>query len=84
MKNLIGQKFNKLLVLEKTSQREGGSIVWKCKCDCGKECFASTRGLCSGNKKSCGCLNDEKRAERFKKYNDKSSNNYRRRIQKIL
>ena len=30
MKNLIGQKFNKLLVLEKTSQREGGSIVWKC------------------------------------------------------
>jgi hypothetical protein len=42
MKNLIGQKFNKLLVLEKTSQREGGSIVWKCKCDCGKECFAST------------------------------------------
>ena len=72
MKNLIGQKFNRLLVLEKTSQREGGSIVWKCKCDCGKECYASTRGLCSGNKKSCGCLNDEKRIERFKKYNDKN------------
>lgn len=75
MKNLIGQKFNRLLVLEKTSQREGGSIVWKCKCDCGKECYASTRGLCSGNKKSCGCLNDEKRAERFKKYNDENREN---------
>ena len=72
MANLIGKKFNRLLVLEKTDQREGGSIVWKCLCDCGKECFASTRGLNSGNKKSCGCLNDDRRAERFKKYNNEN------------
>lgn len=72
MANLIGKKFNRLLVLEKTDKREGGSIVWKCLCDCGKECFASTRGLTSENKKSCGCLNDERRAERFKKYNDEN------------
>ena len=48
MKNLIGQKFNKLLVLEKTSQREGGSIVWKCKCDCGKEVIKIGQGLRKG------------------------------------
>lgn len=72
MANLVGQKFNYLTVIEKTSERENGSILWKCKCECGKECFASTRSLHSNNKKSCGCLNNSRRAERFKKYNDEN------------
>lgn len=69
MANLIGQKFNRLLVLEKTSERKAGSIVWKCLCDCGNIAYVSSRNLKSGNTKSCGCLNNEKRIERIQKYN---------------
>ena len=70
MANLINQKFNRLLVIEKTDQRKQGSIVWKCLCDCGNICYVSTRNLKSNNIKSCGCLNNDKRKERILKYNE--------------
>lgn len=69
MANLIGQKFNRLLVMEKTPERKAGSIVWKCLCDCGNITYVSSRDLKSNNTKSCGCLNREKRIERIQKYN---------------
>ena len=62
-KNLIGQKFNRLTVIEKTSQRtKDRNIIWKCLCDCGKECFIDSSALISNNTKSCGCLNTETRS----------------------
>ena len=69
MANLINQKFNRLLVIEKTDQRKNGSIVWKCLCDCGNITYVTTRELRSNNTKSCGCLNDDRRKERIIKYN---------------
>lgn len=54
MKNLINQKFNKLLVLELVTN-EKNEKVWKCKCDCGNITYAKTNALTSGHKKSCGC-----------------------------
>jgi hypothetical protein len=72
MKNLIGQKFNRLTVLEKTEKREHGSIIWKCKCDCGNICEVSSRSLTQNNTKSCGCLNTEKRKQRIDSYNKKN------------
>ena len=30
MTNLVGQRFGRLTVLEKTNQRKHGYIVWKC------------------------------------------------------
>lgn len=54
--DLLGKRFGKLVVTEKTESRSRGLVVWKCKCDCGKECVASSRNLLSGYKKSCGCL----------------------------
>lgn len=59
MKNLIGQKFGKLTVIEKTQQRKHNNIVWKCKCECGNEHYAYTNLLTSGGCKSCGCLQSE-------------------------
>ena len=64
--NLIGQRFGKLTVIEKTSERKHGNIVWKCRCDCGKEHFAYTNLLTSGGCKSCGCLIQEERMNRHK------------------
>lgn len=62
--NLIGQRFGKLIVMEKTSERRHGNVVWKCQCDCGKEHFAYTNLLTSGGCKSCGCLAKEEKTNR--------------------
>lgn len=55
-KDLTDKRFGKLVVLEKSDRRIDGRIVWKCKCDCGNECFVPSNNLISGNTKSCGCL----------------------------
>jgi hypothetical protein len=54
--DLTGRRFGKLVVKEKTGLRSRGLVVWKCTCDCGGECNASSRNLLSGYKTSCGCL----------------------------
>lgn len=59
MTNLIGQRFGRLTVLEKTNQRKHGYIVWKCQCDCGNIHYAYTYLLTRGGCKSCGCLHQD-------------------------
>ena len=63
--NLIGHKFNKLLVLERVGTNLHGSPTWLCKCACGKEIVRPrTYLLGQDNKKlgyhlierSCGCI----------------------------
>lgn len=62
LKNLTGQRFGKLLVLDCYEQRimPNGSVrtFWKCLCDCGNEKFISRNHLLNGTK-SCGCLHKE-------------------------
>lgn len=62
MKDLAGQKFGRLLVLER-GKRLGKSGVyhWRCQCDCGRHVFIRGSCLTSNSTQSCGCLNDEKR-----------------------
>ncbi|KAA6303121.1 MAG: hypothetical protein EZS26_000724 [Candidatus Ordinivivax streblomastigis] len=55
IKDLTGQRFNLLVVLEKTDKRIGGSIVWKCICDCGNTTEVTSGNLHSGHTNSCGC-----------------------------
>lgn len=33
--NLLGDKYNRLTVIEQTEKRKNRKIVWKCQCDCG-------------------------------------------------
>jgi uncharacterized protein with PIN domain len=55
--NLCNKTFGLLLVLNKTSSKDGsGGILWSCKCSCGNIINTSTSSLISGNTKSCGCL----------------------------
>ena len=60
MKNLIGQRFGKLVVIKHAgsyiSPRNSRSTKWLCKCDCGKEIIAIGKNLRRGVTKSCGCL----------------------------
>ena len=63
MKDLKGQRFGKLVVTEATDQRKNGYIVWRCRCDCGKETVVGQTLLQSGKTKSCGCLQKQIYAE---------------------
>lgn len=60
MENLIGRRFGKLTVIDKTdnyippSQKYQLS-QWKCICDCGKETIVIGSNLKRGNTTSCGC-----------------------------
>lgn len=66
MENLIGQKFNKLTVMNYVGLTGGGQKkkygvhkgyhTWHCKCECGKEIDVREVKLKSGYTKSCGCL----------------------------
>lgn len=53
--NAIGQKRGKLKVVECVRYgKHGQTSLWKCVCDCGKECTLTGRKL--NLKKSCGCM----------------------------
>ena len=53
----IGYRVGKLTAKEPTEQRSArGSILWRCRCDCGNEVLVEAAQLASGNRKSCGCL----------------------------
>jgi len=56
IKDLKGQKFERLKVLEDSGERCGRSVKWLCICKCGN--FTKVRGadLANGKTKSCGCL----------------------------
>jgi len=66
--NLLGKKFNHLTVVEETKERNNkGNIIWKCLCDCGNICLASTPVLVNGDKKSCGCIKISNGIEQIEK-----------------
>jgi hypothetical protein len=71
LKNISGQRFGRLLVLNQHKIR-GTSGVWLCRCDCGNEKWIRPNALKSGIVKSCGCFGNEMRRkgslEKKKKY----------------
>lgn len=58
--DITGKKFNRLTVLYPTDKRDAkGSVIWHCRCDCGKEVDYSYNELLYTNLKSCGCRKEE-------------------------
>jgi hypothetical protein len=51
--DITGQKFGKLLVIEKIAGK--GKVKWRCKCDCGRTSIAFATNLLRGLTKSCRC-----------------------------
>lgn len=65
MKNLSGQTFGKLTVIEldeeqmkkaKAGERYNSNAYWKCKCSCGNIVSVIGTDLCKGKTSSCGCI----------------------------
>lgn len=53
-KNLIGQKFGRLTVIDRHID-EKSNTRWLCLCECGKTTVAVSGNLQRGKHKSCGC-----------------------------
>lgn len=64
--DLTGQRFGRLLVLERNGHRRS-FVAWRCLCDCGKEHTVSGLKLYTRRSKSCGCLRDEGPPEHIRK-----------------
>jgi hypothetical protein len=59
--NLVGMRFNRLLVIEPTGRKKNGNYTWLCKCDCGETIEVAGSSLTTGATQSCGCLNWDNR-----------------------
>ena len=56
-RDISGMRFGRLTAVRPTEERgQRGSVVWLCRCDCGKEVYTELGQLTAGYKKSCGCL----------------------------
>lgn len=58
-KNLIGQRFGRLTVIERNGSNKRSQANWLCLCDCGKKITVLGARLRNGHTKSCGCLKGE-------------------------
>lgn len=59
---LVGERFGRLLVLERSGTNKHGGATWLCRCECGTQKVVAGRQLVVGKTRSCGCLHDEGRA----------------------
>lgn len=56
MKDIAGNKYNKLTVISQSHKNKEGRRIWLCICDCGNETYAAKNALEGDHKKSCGCI----------------------------
>jgi len=63
--DLTNRRFNKLICLSSESDATKKSVIWTCKCDCGKIKKFTASNLLRGHCKSCGCLRDITDTQRF-------------------
>jgi hypothetical protein len=66
-RDITGQKFGRLSVLDRAGRAPNGGTMWKCLCECGTEKVVSGSSLVTGHTESCGCL----QKERVSAYNTK-------------
>ena len=62
-RDLTGERFGRLLVLQRDGCNKHGQVKWWCECDCGTQKHILGMCLSSGETQSCGCLHKESTAK---------------------
>jgi len=58
--DITGKTFGRLTALYPTDRRaKKGTVIWHCRCSCGRELDVSYNDLCYTNLRSCGCQKRE-------------------------
>jgi len=55
-KDIIGNRFGKLIVIARLGSNKHKQPLWSCKCDCGNKSIVVGHKLRIGYTRSCGCL----------------------------
>ena len=63
-RNLVGERFGNLIVIDQDETKHGKGVYWRCSCSCGNICSYRTNMLVNGYIKSCGCLSRELSSQR--------------------
>lgn len=74
-KDLAGQKFGKLVAIERFAKQ--GQSWWTCKCDCGNIKNVRASCLVSGATKSCGCYQRECTSKANRKHGENGTRLYK-------
>lgn len=76
--DLTGYIYGRLTVItDDGSRTKTGRVLWLCECSCGNKVHVQSQNLKDGRTKSCGCLNDDKRRERFKDLSGTETDNFK-------
>ena len=81
--DITNQRFGKLVAECYSHNNKENRAVWKCRCDCGNYCYATSKNLKAGNNTSCGCAKKE-RAKMFKYKDGRTHEKLHRRWQGML
>ena len=75
-----GVPYSKLTVIERVNPpehlKDKHCTYWKCQCECGNTTIVRRDALLNGKTKSCGCVHNEKSAERLRKMFTKDYRQY--------
>ena len=77
MIDITGQRFGRLLVLERVGLSKSRSARWLCRCDCGTEKTITSHSLRICGTKSCGCIQREIAHKMFTKHGMNRTPTYR-------
>ena len=58
--DITGMRSGRLVAVAPTDKRYAGSVLWRCKCDCGKEKIVPAYKIKTGLIQSCGCARRQK------------------------
>ena len=67
-RDLVNQRFGRLLVINKIGSNKYNNVIWLCKCDCGNCVEVTSNSLKSGKTRSCGCLKKDLATIRMTKH----------------
>jgi len=70
--DMVGKKFERLIVIKEDGVDNYGKVLWECLCSCGATKTINGCSLRSGLTKSCGCLHDEIRKELVKQISNET------------
>lgn len=73
IKDIVGQRFGKLIVLKRVNKDIDGSYNYLCQCDCGNQKIVNGVSLRNGTTKSCGCINYSIGEQNIKEILDKNN-----------
>ena len=63
-RDLTGQRFGQLTVIERSGSNKHRRATWRCQCDCGRETVVASNDLINGDTRSCGCFRSKLLIER--------------------